>query len=109
MFVKTPEFLLKLGPFTAGQEHCIQSFTLLAKRDLQKYGQLELWSSPKQEPTSNSNTSTSHGFKNARFTKPTFSSTLTRPNQKLDFVRPSFTDIHVEDHLAPNHDYEYPT
>ena len=72
----------------AGQERCIQSFTLLAKRELQQHGQLEPWSSPKQEPTSNLKTSNSPGFKttsSANFhgaSKPTFSSNSTRPYQK---------------------------
>ena len=66
-----------------GQERCIQSFTLLAKRELQQHGQLEPWSSPKQEPTSSFKTSHSNGFKTSnsmhlhRSTKPTFSSNST--------------------------------
>lgn len=48
---------------TAGQERCIQSFSLLTKRELLLHGQLEPWSSPKQEPTSGVKTSNSHGYK----------------------------------------------
>jgi hypothetical protein len=72
----------------AGQERCIQSFTLLAKRELQQHGQLEPWSSPKQEPTSNLKTSHSNGFKTSNSmnlhgsTKPTFSSNSIRQYQK---------------------------
>jgi hypothetical protein len=73
---------------TAGQERCIQSFTLLAKRELQQHGQLEPWSSPKQEPSSNLKTNNSQSFKTTSSTnfrgviKPTYPSTSTRPNQK---------------------------
>ena len=72
----------------AGQERCIQSFTLLAKRELQQHGQLEPWSSQKQEPTSNLKTSHLHGFRTTSSTyphgatKPTFLSSSTRPYQK---------------------------
>ena len=48
---------------TAGQERCIQSFSLLTKRELLLHGQLEPWSSPKQEPTSGVKTSNSHEYK----------------------------------------------
>ena len=44
----------------AGQERCIQSFTLLAKRELQQHGQLEQWSSPKLEPINNQKVNNSH-------------------------------------------------
>jgi hypothetical protein len=47
----------------AGQERCIQSFSLLTKRELQLHGQLEPWSSPKQELTNVIKAGISHGFK----------------------------------------------
>ena len=72
----------------AGQERCIQSFTLLAKRELQQHGQLEQWSSPKLEPTNKQKINNSHGFKNSAppylpaATKPHVSTTTTRPYHK---------------------------
>ena len=73
---------------TAGQERCINSFTLLAKRELQQHGQLEPWSSPKQEASNNLKTNNAHGLKNTSSstfhgaTKPSFLPTSTRPYQK---------------------------
>ena len=73
---------------TAGQERCINSFTLLAKRELQQHGQLEPWSSPKQEASNNFKTNNAHGLKNTSSTtfhgatKPSFLPTSTRPYQK---------------------------
>jgi hypothetical protein len=73
---------------TAGQERCIQSFSLLAKRELQLHGQLEPWSSPKQEPTSGVKTGNAHGYKHYGLpqvpgaARPSPSSTPTRPYQK---------------------------
>jgi hypothetical protein len=72
----------------AGQERCIQSFTLLAKRELQQHGQLEPWSSLKQEPSSNLKSNNYNSFKTTSSTnfrgatKPTSPSTSTRPYQK---------------------------
>jgi hypothetical protein len=72
---------------TAGQERCIQSFSLLTKRELLLHGQLEPWSSPKQEPTSVAKTGISHGFRQYGLpqvpgaARPP-SSTPTRPYQK---------------------------
>ena len=73
---------------TAGQERCIQSFSLLTKRELLLHGQLEPWSSPKQEPTSGVKTSNSHGYKHygppqvPGAARPPPLSTPTRPYQK---------------------------
>jgi hypothetical protein len=72
----------------AGQERCIQSFSLLTKRELQLHGQLEPWSSPKQEPTNVVKTGISHGFKHYGLpqapgaARPPPSSIPTRPYQK---------------------------
>ena len=72
----------------AGQERCINSFTLLAKRELQQHGQLEPWSSPKQEASNNLKTYNAHGLKNTSSTtfhgatKPSFLPTSTSPYQK---------------------------
>jgi hypothetical protein len=73
---------------TAGQERCIQSFSLLTKRELQLHGQLEPWSSPKQEPTSGVKTGNTHGYKHygppqvPGAARPPPSSTPTRPYKK---------------------------
>ena len=73
---------------TAGQERCIQSFLLLTKRELLLHGQLEPWSSPKQEPTSGVKTGNSHGYKHygppqvPGAARPPPPSTPTRPYQK---------------------------
>lgn len=72
----------------AGQERRIQSFTLLAKRELQQHGQLEQWSSQKLEPTNKQKINNSHGFKNfappylPAATKLHVSTTTTRPYHK---------------------------
>ena len=48
---------------TAGQERCIQFLSLITKRELQLHGQLEPWSSAKQDQTSGVKTGNSHGYK----------------------------------------------
>ena len=73
---------------TAGQERCIQSFSLLTKRELRLHGQLEPWSPLKQEPTSGVKTGNSHEYKHygppqvPGVARPPPLSTPMRPYQK---------------------------
>jgi hypothetical protein len=70
-----------------GQERCIQSFSLLTKRELQQHAQLEPWSRPIQTANAGKATNT-YGAKHAGPpqrsgpVRPYAPSTLTRPYQK---------------------------
>ena len=71
----------------AGQERCIQSFSLLTKRELQQHAQLEPWSRPIQSANAGKATNT-YGAKHAGPphssgpVRPYGQSTSTRPYQK---------------------------
>jgi hypothetical protein len=71
----------------AGQERCIQSFSLLTKRELQQHAQLEPWSRPIQSANAGKATNT-YGAKhagpphNSGPSRPYGQSTSTRPYQK---------------------------
>ena len=72
----------------AGQERCIQSFSLLTKRELQQHAQLEPWSKQKQESTNANKSANTYGSKHvgsphsSGSVRPYVPSTLTRPYQK---------------------------
>ena len=70
----------------AGQERCIQSFSLLTKRELQQHGQLEPWSPPKQEFISENKAGMAQGFKRSytqtASVKPYKSTQQNRPYHK---------------------------
>jgi hypothetical protein len=98
----------------AGQERCIQSFSLLTKRELQQHAQLEPWSRPTHPANAGKATNT-YGSKHAGPSnsfgpaRPYAQSTSTRLYQKLDFARPSFAHMQIEDHLADQNDYPPPS
>ena len=84
----------------AGQERCIQSFSLLSKRELQQHGLLEPWSAPR-DSTNVQKTNNNYGSKNAGPTngswnsKPYVSSNTTRPYHlayPLDNPQPTVFD-----------------
>ena len=70
----------------AGQERCIQSFSLLTKRELQQHAQMEPWARPTQSTYAGKTTNT-YGLKPGAPTgsgpvRPHVPSTSTRPYQK---------------------------